>query len=202
MARPSQRNERRAEYIPRITSVFASRGYRRTTTAELAQACSVQENELYRLWPSKKAMFIAAIEHVFEISARIWRELLAQSADTDESPADRILRYEAIHHGELGNYRIVFAGLSETDDPAIRDALRRMFSRFHEYLEMHAAAGQGNDSTPGMTAWALIGLGLAANVGRELGVLAARDRQSLILDAGSRLIGNGAAKSVHRRKET
>ncbi|MBL8878472.1 MAG: TetR/AcrR family transcriptional regulator [Phycisphaerales bacterium] len=187
MARPSQKKERRAELIPLITAVFAARGYRRTTTAQLAAACKVQENTLYRLWPSKKAMFIAAIEHVFEVSARIWRDLIAHPGGHDESPAGRILSYEADHHGELGNYRIVFAGLSEADDPAIKHALRRMFSRFHEYLEMHVTST--DPSGANAHAWALIGLGLVASVGRELGFLSAADRRDLILSAGTRLIG-------------
>lgn len=186
MARPSQKNERRAEFIPLITAVFATRGYRRTTTAELAAACKIQENVLYRLWPNKKAMFIAAIEHVFEASARIWRQLAAHSGAGSESSAERILRYESVHHGELGNYRIVFAGLSETDDAEIKHALRRMFSRFHEYLELHVTSGEPHGASA--IAWALIGLGLVANVGRELDLMATVDRRAVILSAGERLI--------------
>lgn len=188
MPRPSRKAERRAEFLPRITRVFVRRGYRRTTTAELARACKVQENVLYRLWPSKRAMFIAAIDHVFEVSANIWRELLEQSDVAGSSAARRILSYESVHHGELQNYRIIFAGLSETDDPAIRTALRRMFARFHAFLATQLTASNcGAESES--TAWALIGLGLAANVGRELGMLAHRDRQQLILSAGTSLIG-------------
>jgi AcrR family transcriptional regulator len=191
MPRPSRKTERRAEYLPHITAVFARRGYRRTTTAALARACGVQENVLYRLWSSKRAMFIASIEHVFEASAAIWRDLLNQSTTQAVSAAQRILQYESVHHGELGNYRIVFAGLSETDDPVIRGALRRMFSRFHEFLATQISASRCA-AEPESTAWALIGLGLAANVGRELGMLAHRERQQLILAAGERLIGAAA----------
>jgi len=78
MARPSQITEKRREMLPIVARVFAELGYRRTTTAELAQRCGVQENILYRLWPDKKAMFIAAIGYVYDLSVGIWNRLLTE----------------------------------------------------------------------------------------------------------------------------
>jgi len=46
MGRVNQSARRRAELIPIIARAFAERGYRRTTTAELAQRCAVRENVL------------------------------------------------------------------------------------------------------------------------------------------------------------
>ena len=76
----------------------------------LARRCGVQETILYRLWPDKKAMFIAAIEWVYDLSTRTWEDLLAGGA-AKKSAAERLLDYEATHHGEFGLYRIVFAGV-------------------------------------------------------------------------------------------
>ena len=71
MPRPNRTAERRRELIPVIARAFTELGYRRSTTAELARRCEVQENILYRLWPDKRAMFIAAIEHMaFDESLR------------------------------------------------------------------------------------------------------------------------------------
>ena len=42
-----------------------------------------------------------------------------------------MLTYESEHHGEFGQYRIVFAGLNEVDDPEIRAALREMYKRYN-----------------------------------------------------------------------
>src|SRR5437868_4048708 len=116
MARPSLVAEKRKELMPVVARAFAEMGYRRTTTADLARRCGVRENILYRLWPDKKAMFVAAIEHVFDLSVETWGKLLEQPTKK-QSAARRLLEHEASHHGELGLYRIVFAGLSETDDP-------------------------------------------------------------------------------------
>jgi len=80
---------------------------------------------LYRLWPDKKAMFVAVLERVYDASLRSWEKLLSP---TDErSAAERLLAYEATHHGEFGFYRLIFAGLSETDDPQIWSGCARWF---------------------------------------------------------------------------
>ena len=112
-----------------------------TTTAELAARCDVRENILYRLWPDKRAMFTAAIEYVYELSESTWSELL-QDSDGSVDPAELLLDYEAGHQGEFGLYRIVFAGLSETDDPAIADALRGVYRRFHAFVKRQVASFQ------------------------------------------------------------
>ena len=57
MARPNLSDARRRELIGTVATTFAELGYRRTTTANLAERCGVQEAILYRLWPDKRAMF-------------------------------------------------------------------------------------------------------------------------------------------------
>jgi AcrR family transcriptional regulator len=194
MARPNHSAQRRRELTPIVAKTFAEFGFRRTTTAELAGRCGVRENVLYRLWPDKKAMFIAAIAYVYELSATIWGKLLAEG-DGRASTAARLLEYESTHHGEFGLYRIVFAGLSETDDPEIRDALAEMYRRYHRFIQRQISAhrAQGNaggapDAT--LAAWAVVGLGTVANIGRELGLLSEDKRRRLLTSVGRALLGD------------
>lgn len=189
MPRPSQRPERRRELVPHLVETFAELGYRRTTTAELAARCSVRENILYRLWPDKRAMFVAALQHVYERSEEIWDGLLAGAA-ADVSPAELVLDYEARHHGEFGLYRIVFAGLSETDDPEIAGAMRELYGRFQRYVKRQVEAHGGrSDRDPALVSWAIVGLGTVANIARELDLLSGRARTRLIGEIGRALLG-------------
>lgn len=202
MPRPSQAEERRKAFLPVIARTFTELGYRRTTTAALAQRCGVQENVLYRLWPDKKAMFIAAIGYVYELSAATWGRLL-RSQSTRETHAERVLAYESQHHGEFSHYRIVFAGLSEADDPEIRAALADMFRRFAELLtgeirshritKGEAARQDCVEPSPDaqLCAWSIIGLGTIANIVRELGLFSNADRARLILEVGRMLLNAG-----------
>ncbi|MCG3128961.1 MAG: Nucleoid occlusion factor SlmA [Phycisphaerae bacterium] len=191
MPRPNMSVERRAALLPLVARAFAQLGYRRTTTAALAERCGVQESVLYRLWPGKKQMFIAAIEYVFELSASVWRRLSASGGGA--ASARRILDYESRHYGELGHYRIIFAGLSETDDPDVHDALRTLFGRYQRFLREQIDASRGTGKRHGAlgsewAAWALVGLGLAASVSRELTLLSDADRTRLIAAAGGNLL--------------
>lgn len=195
MPRRDSRDAKRRDFIPIVARCFAEVGYRRATTAVLAKRCGVRENILYRLWPGKKAMFIAAIAHVYETSADAWSRLAARGSGT-RSAADRILEYEARHLGEFGLARLVFAGLTEADDPDIRAALGRMYDRYQDHLRERIAAHRAKDPAgrrpdPSLAAWAVIGLGTAALIGRELGLLDGAQRQRLLSGAG-RLMLDGA----------
>ncbi len=202
MPRPNQTGEQRKRLAPIIARTFAELGYRRTTTAELARRCKVRENILYRLWPDKKAMFVASIEYVYRLSVETWAKLLHEEGSAD-SAAERLLEYESRHHGEFGLYRIVFAGLSETDDPEIRDALQNMYGRFHDFIRRQLAAHRGGGkgrSLPSAdrSAWAIVGLATVANISRELGLLTDRRRRALIADVG-RLLLEGRSTSRRSR---
>ncbi len=189
MDRPDPRATRRRELLPVVAGAFAELGYRRASTAELAERCGVRVNILYRLWPDKKAMFLDTIDHVFESSRETWESLLADGVD-ERGAAHRLLGHEAEHLGEHGLYRVLFAGLGETDDPEIRDALARTFGRFVGYLRelvgRHRAGG--DRATLERAAWALVGLGTACNIGRELGLLDGAQRAELMGDVGDALL--------------
>jgi AcrR family transcriptional regulator len=195
MPRPSRIREQREELLPVLASAFTQLGYRRTTTAALAERCGVQENILYRLWPDKKAMFLAAIEYVYEFSERTWLRMLERSRGPG-SAAQRLLGFESQHHGEFGHYRIIFSGLGELDDADIRAALKGLFTRFHRFLLgqilAHRADRSGKDALAAeLAAWAVIGLGTTVNIGRELGLLNDAQRRELIGQVGGRLLEGG-----------
>ena len=206
MPRPSQTDEKRKTLLPIVAQTFAELGYRRATTAKLAKRCKVRENILYRLWPDKKAMFIASIDYVYEQAAATWREVLGETGN-NAGAAVRLLKHEADHYGESGLHRIIFAGLSESDEPEIREALRKMYGRFHRFIRgpivahrdggsrSGATSGPASDPTGGLPdetvcAWAIVGLGNVANIGRELGLLTARGRKRLFGEVGRLLLGD------------
>jgi AcrR family transcriptional regulator len=199
MARPSQLPEKRRKLIPVVARAFAEQGYRRMTTAELARRCGLRENVLYRLWPDKKAMFMAAIDYVFDLAAQTWAGVLHDKSG-DGTAAQRLLTYEGSHLGEFGMHRIVFAGLSELDDKDIREALGRMYSHFQSFIRGQLEAHRGKKGakrTPEaeLAAWAVIGLGTVSNIARELGLVSSAQRRRLMEQVGACLLeGNQPAR--------
>ena len=192
MARPNRSAEKREMLLPILAEAFAGAGYSKATTAELARRCGVQETVLYRLWPDKKAMFLASIDHVFMRSMAIWTELL-EGASAAETGAERILFHEAVHHGEFGLYRVLFTGLDEVDDDEVREHLRQTYRMFQRYVRDRIADHRATRRirgglSPDAVAWAILGLGTIASIGRELGLLTTTARRELLAGVGRALI--------------
>jgi AcrR family transcriptional regulator len=198
MPRASQLEQQRRDLLPIVARAFSELGFHRATTAELAKRCEVRENILYRLWADKKAMYIAAIHFVFESTIDIWRKQ-ATKASGRFSIAD-VIEYESAHLGEFGNYRILFAGLSEVDDPDIRTALARVYKDFHTFIKRQLEASRGkrlkaSALETSLAAWAIIGLGTVSTIGRETGCIGPRGRRRLIKEGGKFLTDEGTVES-------
>jgi AcrR family transcriptional regulator len=194
--RPSQIDEQRKRLLPIVCQVFSEWGYHRTTTAELAKRCKVRENILYRLWRDKKAMFLAAIDDVFQRRAETWGQILAERPTTKRA-AEAMVAYEAKHQGEFGFYRVVFTALVEADDADIRKAITGMYRRFHERIrKLIETNREGRKSPAGLsadaTAWAMIGLATVSNIIRELELLRPRQREDMFARTATCLIQGGS----------
>lgn len=195
MPRPSQIDEQRKRLLPIVCEVFSELGYHRTTTAVLAQRCGVRENILYRLWQDKKAMFLAAIENIFQFHAHRWEKIQAEQPTPDEA-AEALVAYEAKHQGEFGFYRVVFTALVEADDPEIRKKIANMYRRFHKLIQRQVDASRGGEKTSAelsadSTAWAMIGLATVSNIIRELKLLRPRQREDMFVAIAKCLVQGG-----------
>ncbi len=184
MGRPSRIDEQRRELTPVIVKAFTDLGYRRATTAELAKRCEIGENILYRLWKDKKAMFLASLAYVHDLATETWEK---KAGAGPELGVGEVLDYEAQHLGEFGHYRLLFTGLSEADDPEIRAALREVYRRFHSWIEERLTASDCPNSE--LRAWALVGLGTIATIGRELRMLDRKERADLVGGIGREIAG-------------
>jgi AcrR family transcriptional regulator len=194
MPRPDQSDARRKRLLPLVCRAFAELGYRRATTAELARRCRVRENILYRLWPDKKAMFLAAIDDIYRRRADQWAALSAGTTGGIQAVA-RLIEYEAKHQGEFGFHRVIFTALAEADDPAIRAVLVDTYRRFQ-----HMVRRQIENDRPARkkrlglsaddAAWTLVGLATVSNVIRELDLLTDRKRTALFTRAARALVSS------------
>jgi AcrR family transcriptional regulator len=191
VANPSKVEERRRQFTPLIAAAFIELGYRGTTTSQLAERCGVRENVLYRIWPTKKAMFLDAVEHVFGATMRAW-DVVINDRSLGNTVAERILRNQADYHGRLRLYRILFAGLSE-DDPEIKSALRDVYRRFHQFIAKVIADHRRHyrrksNLPPALAGWALIGLGAVIDMQRELEILPIAERKALMKTIGQAML--------------
>jgi AcrR family transcriptional regulator len=57
--------DRRADVLRAAVAVFAKGGYHGTSTEDVARAAGISQPYLFRLFPTKKALFLALLEHSF-----------------------------------------------------------------------------------------------------------------------------------------
>jgi len=122
----SDADTRRASIIEAALSVFAQSGYGSTPVAAVATKAGISQAYVFKLYPTKEVLFVAALERCFEIIL----ETLNAGADmaTDRSP-DGLL--EAM--GEAYARLIVDKDIlmlqvhaqSASDIPAVKAVLRR-----------------------------------------------------------------------------
>lgn len=166
--------ERRRQILEVAAAVFAERGYRGATTAELAAAAGVSEPILYRHFASKRDLFVILVDEVGAAVLGAWREHL----DAATTPAERLRVIldgnPATDDRGRGVYRVLFHAMSEPDDDAeIAAALREHIETLHAFLRDELAALQQAgvvraDAKADDLAWLLVhvatGYGLTAQL--------------------------------------
>ena len=72
---------------------------------------------------------------------------------------------------------------------------RRLYRRFHRFVAREVRAHRGDDARSdsiaddaALVAWAVVGLGTVANIGRELDLVSAKARRRLIAKVGRALL--------------
>lgn len=75
---PAKHRARRQHIVNAATGLFATKGFERTTTAEICKAAGISAGNLFHYFPNKRAIFLAVFEEDAEKAERLAR---AQSGD-------------------------------------------------------------------------------------------------------------------------
>jgi AcrR family transcriptional regulator len=137
----STAEERREEILQAAERVFAARGLHGTPTMEIAKAAGISQAYLFRLFPTKAELFMALVERCNE---RIFRTF-TEAAATARAAGEPVLTAMGMAYiGLLGDRNLLLNQLNAhaaSDDPAIRDQVRRGFARLVELVERESGAG-------------------------------------------------------------
>ncbi|NNN35308.1 TetR/AcrR family transcriptional regulator [Streptomyces sp. S3(2020)] len=167
--------ERRESVIRAAITEFAIAGYRATTTAAIAERVGVTQPYLFRLFPDKKAIFVAALER----SAEDTRSAFERAADgvrggdrawqvMADAYARLISTYPETLLMQMQGYAAVAAAEVQGDD-LIGEVVRAGWMRVWETV--HLSLGADAERTArffacGMLGNTLTAIGLPVNAGR------------------------------------
>jgi AcrR family transcriptional regulator len=120
-------DERRVDVLRAAVAEFAKTGYQGTSTEDVARVAGISQPYLFKMWPTKKALFISLVEHGFE------RVRQAFVDATGDATGDEALDRMGERYGELLRDRdellLQMQAYAACDDPEIGEVTRREFGR-------------------------------------------------------------------------
>lgn len=128
MASRSTAEERREDVLQAALIEFASGGLDGTSTDAIARRAGISQPYLFRLFPTKKELFVAAVERTFERVRTVMREAAEgytgmEAKEQMGAAYVELLRDETFLKLQLHSYA------AACDDADVREATRRGFGR-------------------------------------------------------------------------
>jgi AcrR family transcriptional regulator len=125
--------ERREEVLAAAVAEFAAGGMAGTSTEDVARAAEISQPYLFRLFPTKKALFLALVDRCFRQVAEAFETAAAdrvgeEALDAMADAYHRLLEDRTLLLLQLQSY-------AACDDPEIRDATRTGFKKLWALVE-------------------------------------------------------------------
>jgi AcrR family transcriptional regulator len=119
--------DRRTDVLRAAVHVFAAGGYHGTSTEDVARAAGISQPYLFRLFPTKKALFIALVEQGF---GRVRDAFTAAAGDrTGEAAIEAMAEVYSELLRDRDELLLQMHAYSACDDPEIAHVTRREFGR-------------------------------------------------------------------------
>lgn len=135
--------DRRRQLLEVAAELFAARGYRGTTTAELARAAGITEPILYRHFDNKLDLFVTLIDEVGKEVINSWQVALKGVRDPRKRLRVLLAGNPATHERGRSVYRVIFQAMTDIEsDPSISKPLRKHLAMLHSFLKTELAALQ------------------------------------------------------------
>jgi AcrR family transcriptional regulator len=170
--------ERRAVVVETACRIFAKGSYRGSTTAQIARELGVTEPVLYRHFASKRELYLACLDAVWERVRDLWEKALAREPDSSNwIKAIGKAYLEARAAARIVLVDLWIQALTEAaDDPEIRKALREQVREVHDFVADVIRRGQEQggilaERDAEAEAWIFISLGLLSTIDHRLGNL-------------------------------
>jgi len=169
---------RRAQLLETAARVFVEGSYRGTTTAEIARAAGISEPIIYRHFASKRDLYLATLEYVWEKARTGWEQAVAASPDDACAAVEAIGKgHFSVRSAKLQLAELWVQALGEaSEDPELRKAVRKHMREVHDFVADLIRDGQAAgvivaERDADAEAWIMLAGGILGMVGRRVGLL-------------------------------
>ena len=123
--------ERRESILQAAMAEFAVKGYHGTATEAIAERAAVSQPYLFRFFPTKKELFIAAVEHGFDRVEAAFR--LAAESRPDDVPGAMGDAYESLLQ-RREDLLLQMHAYAACADPEIQAVVRRRYAQLYRLV--------------------------------------------------------------------
>ena len=125
--------ERREAVLAAAVTEFAARGLTGTSTEDVARRAGISQPYLFRLFPTKKALFLALVDRCFQLIAETF-----EAAAADRVGEEALDAMGDAYHRLLQDRTLLLLQMqayAACDDPEIRDATRTGYKELWNLVE-------------------------------------------------------------------
>jgi AcrR family transcriptional regulator len=132
--------ERRVEVIQAAIAEFSKLGLHGGSTETIAAQAGISQPYVLRLFKTKKALFLAAVEHVCQTITSSWKTELARF-ERDHPESDVVQKLEAIGMAYFGlvqtvvELRLVLQAFASAEDEDIRQLTHRSLDEMFTWVQ-------------------------------------------------------------------
>jgi AcrR family transcriptional regulator len=176
---------RRAHLLETAARVFVEGSYRGTTTAEIARAAGISEPIIYRHFSSKRDLYLATLDYVWEQARTGWEQAVAEASDACAAVEAISKGHVSVRSAKLQLAELWVQALGEaSEDPELRKALRKHMREVHDFLAGLVRDGQAAgvivaERDADAEAWIMLAGGILGMVGRRVGLLDDEELQAI-----------------------
>ena len=159
--------QRREAVLAAALDAFAGGGLHGTSTEEIAAAAGISQPYLFRLFGTKKKLFLATIERCMADTLELFRQ--AAGEERGQEALDAMGKaYVAMVTTDRTRLLAQMEGYAACDDPDVRDAMRAGYGKLHLFVE--TVSGQDE---PAVASW--FAGGMLLNVAAAMDLWSSRE---------------------------
>src|SRR5215211_597967 len=126
--------ERREAVLVAAQEAFARRGLHGTSTEDIAEAAGISQPYLFRLFGTKKNLFVAAVERCMEDTLELFR-IAAGALRGEDALRAMGQAYVEMVLNDRTRLLTQMQAYAACDDPDVREAMRTGYGRLHLFVE-------------------------------------------------------------------
>ena len=146
-------DERRAAVLTVAVAEFAARGLHGASTEAIAAAAGISHPYLFKLFGTKKQLFLAATDRVYERVHAAFATAAEAHPDNDPDPDGRLWAMGKAYYELLGRrdeLRLLLHGFAAAGDREVGPVVRRRYAALYRFVRETSGA----DAEAMQTFWA------------------------------------------------